>query len=149
VDVGEGAAALGMEVTVLGRLESGERFADGDCRQTLRIAHRGALLLEDAARLDGLDATGMAGMAGFHVSGLIWAVADPGLDDGLVEAVETAMSAHGPALCGASRLESALLVARVVDARPERARAALAAAWAALRPRLFGRAAVMPRIWNT
>ncbi len=152
VAVDETGAALGMDITVLGRQASGERFLHGELEQRLRIVRAGTLLLDERARIRGDAHAGYAqaaALAGRHVSGLLWAVGRAPFDDDLAERVEGAMGGEGADLFGASRVEPHLLLARVVDSVPQRARRALLAAWALLRPVLAGRAAHRPRIWAT
>ena len=149
LDVDEGGAAIGWEMLVLGRRASGERFENGVLRQITRITRAGRLLFEDCALVTGARVEDSAALAGRHVSGLLWAVSRLPIGDALAESVEAAMLATAAAHAGASRVAPNLLLARVVDGSPERARAALAAAWAALRPELVGRAALRPRIWAT
>ncbi len=149
VDVAGDASAIGWEITVLGRRASGERFGHGTLRQSTRITQAGRLLLDDSSLVRGESEQGVAALAGMHVSALLWAVSASPIDDSLAESVEAAMLAIEPAHAGASRTAPSLLLARVVDASPERARAALAAAWAVMRPELLGRAARRPRIWAT
>ncbi len=149
LDIDEESSAIGWEIVVLGRRASGERFARGALRQSTRITRAGRLLFDESSLVQGERAQGLAALAGLHVSGLLWAVSSAPIDDSLAESVEAAMLAIAPVHAGASRTAPDLLLARVVDDSPERARAALAAAWAVLRPELLGRAARRPRIWAT
>jgi urease accessory protein len=149
LDISGDASAIGWEIVVLGRRASGERFAHGTLRQSTRIRRAGRLLFDESSLVLGEREQGLAALAGHHVSGLLWAVSSAPIDDSLAESVEAAMQAIAPAHAGASRTAPDLLLARVVDDSPERARAALAAAWAVLRPGLLGRAARRPRIWAT
>ena len=145
----DGAAAIGCEVTVLGRRASGERFRHGALSQRLHIRHAGELLLDEHARLQGDALDDPATLAGRHVTGLLWAVGRESLADTLAEQAEAAMQRQGVDFHGASCIDGRLFLARVVDGSPERARRALLGAWAVLRPKLMGRDAQPPRIWAT
>lgn len=149
MELAAGAAAIGLDVSVFGRRDCGERFASGQMQQSLEIELEGRLLLEDHAQVTGGELEAISVLGPHHVSGLLWAVPSQPLPSELAERVEAAMTSAGAALCGASALEPRLLLARAVDSSPERVRAALTQAWRVLRPLLLGREAVLPRIWMT
>ena len=160
VDVAPDAAAIGMDILVLGRKASGEHRVRGDFRSHLSLRRGDRLLLGEITRL-GRAERGIAALAEAHVSGLLWAVSPAPMHTDLAEAVEAALDSalgaspatHGRgrngALAGVSVVDPHLLLARAVGGSPEQIRQALAAAWAVLRPILIGRAAVPPRIWMT
>ncbi len=160
VDLAPCAAAIGMDVLVLGRWASGEHKVTGDFRSHLTLRRGGRLLLSEVARV-GHAEQGLAALGHAHVSGLLWAVSPAPLHTDLAEAVEAALddalgaNSHSRgcgrdgAVAGASVVDPHLLLARAVGGSPEQIRRALAAAWAVLRPILIGRAAVPPRIWMT
>jgi urease accessory protein len=149
VSLDEGAAAIGWEVTVLGRRAFGERLRCGEFRQSLRISLRGEPLFEDHARICGEETGLPAALGERHVSGLLWAVSPRAFDADIAQPVEAAMTQAGATLAGASRVDARLLLARAVGSSPERVRAALAGAWEALRPVVLGRQPRSPRIWTT
>jgi urease accessory protein len=152
VDVDAAGTAIGMDITVLGRAASGERFLHGQLVQRLCIRRAGSVLMDEHARLRGeaFDTLARsAALAGRHVSGLLWAVGRAPFDDDVAQRVESAMRTTGVELYGASRVEPHLLIARVVDTVPQRAKRALLAAWSLMRPALCDRAAHWPRIWAT
>jgi urease accessory protein len=149
LDVAAGGCAIGSEVTVLGRRESGERLDSGLLRQRLALRREGVLLLDEHACVDAAGSRSGVALGGHHVSGLLWAVARAPVSDALAGNVEAAMDASGVALAGATRADPHLVLARAVDSSPQRVRAALHAAWRALRPALTGREAATPRIWMT
>jgi urease accessory protein len=160
VDVAPDAAAIGMDILVLGRKASGEHRVRGDFRSHLTLRRADRLLLSEVTRV-GRAEQGIAALGRAHVSGLLWAVAPAPMHTDLAEAVEAALDAslgaspdtHGRgrdgALAGVSVVDPHLLLVRAVGESPEQIRHALAAAWAVLRPILIGRAAVAPRIWMT
>jgi len=149
IELSERARSIGWEITVFGRHASGERFERGELRQTTRLLRGGLPLFEEASLARGGLGDDPASLAGMHVSGLLWACAPREIDPALAESAELAMLAKTGAFAGASRIDGHLLLARVVESSPERARAALGAAWQVLRPALLGRAGLMPRIWAT
>ena len=149
VELSEHACGIGWEITVFGRHASGERFSQGELRQATRVLRGGRPLFEEASLARGGLGDDPVSLAGMHVAGLLWACADREIDPSLAESAEAAMLAKTEGFAGASRVDGHLLLARVVESSPERARAALCAAWQVLRPALLGRAASLPRIWAT
>jgi urease accessory protein len=164
VDAAADATALGIDVLVLGRRASGERLARADFDSRLELVRAGRRLLAEHARVDA-RAFGAAALGEAHVSGLLWALSPQPMDAGLAERCEAAIDAmlgvddsHAAAsrgwgidatIAGASLVDPHLLLVRVVGHSPQTVRTALMAAWAVLRPPLFRRDAVLPRIWHT
>ncbi len=160
VDVAADAAAIGMDILVLGRKASGEHRVRGDFRSHLTLRRADRLLLGEISRI-GRAEHGMAALGQAHVSGLLWAVSPAPMHTDLAESVERALDAslgaspdtqgrgRDGALAGASVVDPHLLLVRAIGESPEQIRHALAAAWAVLRPILIGRAAIPPRIWMT
>ena len=160
VDVAANAAALGLDVLVLGRRASGEALTRGDFRSHLTLRRDGRLLLAEATRVGGAE-RGPAALGQGHVSGLLWAVSPQPMAPELAEAIEAALDeslgvdavardgGDGRAIGAASLVDPHLLLVRAVGSSPERIRAALMSAWVLLRPLLIGRAAQTPRIWMT
>jgi urease accessory protein len=149
IELSSGARGIGWEITVFGRHASGERFGAGELRQTTRVLRGGRPLFEEASLARGGMGGDPASLAGMHVAGLLWACAEGEIDPALAASAEAAMLAKTEGFAGASRVDSHLLLARVVESSPERARAALCAAWQVLRPALLRRTAHLPRIWAT
>lgn len=164
VEAAADATALGFDVLVLGRRASGERLQQVDFHSRLDLVHGGRRLLAEHARIDD-HAFGAAALGAAHVSGLLWALSAQPLDTGLAEDCEAAIDAmlgvrdaHAATvrgwgidatIGGASLVDPHLMLVRVIGHSPQTVRAALVAAWARLRPPLFGREAVLPRIWHT
>lgn len=145
----EGASMVGWDIVALGRHAAGERFARGRFAQAIRLSFGDAVAWIERTRIMGGDALleSPIGLAGRHVFGCLWA-AGPTFDDAALEALRDGL---GAAACAAppTRLAPNLLVARALGARTEDVRRALCAAWAALRPIMFQRPAVPPRLWAT
>jgi urease accessory protein len=138
---------IGWEVICLGRPASGETLRRGHCDFRLRVERDGEPVLSERLLVEGgdvfLDAA--AGLRGYPITGtLIATVAD---DSALIAARET-IPADAGMLCGVTRVDG-LLIARVLGADSERAKAWLVAVWEKLRPQLCGRTACHPRIWRT
>ncbi len=143
------ARFIGCEVLCLGRRAGGERFEHGELRLATRIERAGKpIWLERGGMPGGGDLlTSPAGLAGFSVSGT-QLVLGPNLDAGLLAACRQIVSAETDARVGVTLLPD-LLVARYLGHASEAARDWFAALWQVLRPAVIGRAAQMPRIWNT
>jgi urease accessory protein len=140
------AIYIGWEVLCLGRTGSGERFASGSCVLATQIWREGLPLWNERGHIDasGTLLRSPAGWSGHTVCGTLLAAGE--VDDACVAACRTESPAAGEA--AASRLPG-LLVARYLGDSSEAAKRYLAKLWAILRPSLFGREAVAPRIWST
>ena len=145
---------LGWEILCLGRRASGEQFASGNLGLHTRIERDGQPLWLERGQIRGGDALlhSPAGWAGATVCGSLLATLPPG-DEGshtrqpLLAACRAIRPTDG-AEHGVTALPG-LLVARYLGQHSEAARQWFAALWQELRPVLFGRAAVLPRIWTT
>jgi urease accessory protein len=170
VELVRGARFIGWELTSLGRPLSRDAYATGSLEQRTRISLDGApLLIERLAFTAGealLDAD--YGLAGRNVWGALYAY--PADTEGLAAARESLAATSdtsdtnarasasftnasgatfcAPARCGATLLDE-LLVVRYLGTRPESARTALEALWAAVRAAVVGRVPCAPRIWRT
>jgi urease accessory protein len=139
------ARMIGWDLVALGRRAAGERFAQGEFRQQIRLSVAGALQWVERTRIVGSDPLldSPIGLAGRHVFGCLWAVSD-WVDDEL-----DALRAQFAGVAPLTRLSPRLAVARVLAASTEEARAALESAWRALRPLVMRRDARSPRLWAT
>jgi urease accessory protein len=146
VDLAPGGRFIGWEIVCLGRTDSGERYA-GQLHLSLELWRDGAPLWVDRARYDGDELLAAPhGLRGHPVSGTLLASPAPGPE--VLAEIRAAMDAHGTVLAGASSVDEVLAL-RVLGPQAEAAQRALADAWALLRPALFGRPALAPRIWAT
>jgi urease accessory protein len=89
---------------------------------------------------------GALGMAGHTVCATLLAVGAP-LPAQVLAALRELAVPEG-ARFGATQMKSVLVVRLLCD-DSEAARRVMLAAWQLLRPALLGRAAAVPRIWNT
>lgn len=141
------ARYLGWEILCLGRTASGERFAHGGVQLATRIERDGRPLWLERGALAGDDPmlASPAGWTGATVCGTL-ALAAPH-DASLLAACREVAPADG-ARHGLTALPG-LLLARYLGDNSEAARHWFARLWEILRPTALGRAAVIPRIWNT
>jgi len=149
VELGAHAAMIGWDIVALGRRAAGERFVHGRYAQSIRLHLEDRLAWHERTRLLGSDRLldSPIGLGGLHVFGCLWAAgaALEGLD---VDELRAELGAAGDAV-PITRLAPRLLVARTLTDGTEAARAALVAVWRALRPRLLGLTAQLPRLWAT
>jgi len=147
VDLGAGAGLIGWDIVCLGRTGSGERFARGSFRSSIRVRRQGRLLWLERSRIDGggrlLDSP--AGLAGNPVFGALFA-SFPNLDGSLLHPLREEKPVAGD---GAVTLLPGILLARYLGGSTEAARRYFIALWRILRPALAGRDATEPRIWST
>jgi len=147
VDLAAGAGLIGWDIVCLGRSGSGERFARGSYRSSIRIRREGKLLWLERGRIDGggrlLDSA--AGLGGSSVFGTLFACSLK-----LSEELVTEMRKNEPETGrGAVTLLPGILLARYLGDSGEAARHYFIALWRILRPALTGREAIEPRIWQT
>ena len=147
VDLAAGAALIGWDIVCLGRTGSGERFARGTYRSSIRIRREGRLLWLERGRIDGggklLDSP--AGLSGQPVFGTLYCC--PGnLSRELLAEIRKVEPETGR---GAVTRLPGILLARYLGDSSEAARRYFTGLWRILRPALMGREAVEPRIWRT
>lgn len=140
------AHALGWELNCFGRPASGQRFDHGRFRQRLEVWRDGVPLLLEHARLTGGSSTMQApwGLGGHQAMATLIATPADGDDVGALREALDGLPGEAAVTC----LDD-LLVLRwrgpgALEGYQVRARA-----WQVLRPRLLGRPACPPRIWNT
>jgi urease accessory protein len=117
--------------------------------QTIRLRIGAELAWLERTRIAGDDPLlhSPVGLAGHHVFGCLWA-AGPSFDDATMERLRDALGAAGHR-APLTRLAPRLVVARALGANTQAVRSALTSVWAALRPLVFQRPAVLPRLWAT
>lgn len=149
VELDAGAAMIGWDIVALGRHAAGERFTRGLFSQSIRLRIDGELAWVERTRIAGGDALLQSpiGLAGNHVFGCLWA-AGPVFDDAALESLHAALG-DAAATAPLTRLTPRLLVARTLGDSTQAVRARLTRIWSALRPRVCGRTAAIPRIWAT
>jgi urease accessory protein len=144
------ARYLGSEILCFGRTASGETFARGTVRQTTSIRRAGRLIWHEQGELDGAGSAMHSpfGLAGHTVCATLIGCG-PALDAAQLQALRDETGACGAAgQTGVTQLKQAIVV-RHLGTSSETARAVMLCAWRHLRPILLGRAACVPRLWNT
>ena len=148
VELADTAKFLGWELMCLGRPAAAELFTHGVLRQRVEVWRNGAPLWIEGSRLCGGEPvlTAAWGLRGHSVTGTLACTSTvPQLVTHVREAWATL---SGNALVSATQLDS-VVVCRYLGDDAEQARACFRAAWAVLRPAVFGKDACPPRIWAT
>jgi urease accessory protein len=148
VDLAPGAGFIGWEIVCLGRPASGERFGSGLFIQGMEVYRQGRPLLLERNRFDGGGAVLEApwGLCGFPVTGTLVCAGGDGAD---LAALGDALGEDAADELTGATLIGELLLVRFLGHQAERARERFVRAWEVLRPRILGRPAQRPRIWNT
>jgi urease accessory protein len=134
------ARFLGWEILCLGRTGSGETFGKGELRLETKLYRDARLLWLERGRIEGGGAllASPAGLQGMPVCGTLVA-------SGTAFDLAACREVAGLAV---TQLPGVLL-ARYLGNSSEEAKRLFARLWRTLRPALFGREAVAPRIWST
>lgn len=149
IELGEKTRFIGWEMTCLGRPASGDNFNTGIAFQKFEIWKNNKPLLLDRVsyQSEGAFRTEMWAMGNDLVSASM--VAMPAGKELLNELREHIDSFNKNGLrIGASLIDD-ILVCRGLADDAETLREALFSMWTVIRPRLTGKAACLPRIWNT
>lgn len=149
VELVTGARFIGVETLCLGRRASGETFARGVLGLATDIRLDGQPLWHERGQIAGGTALlhSPVGLAGFSVCSTVL-VAGTALGPETLAACRQVVPREADARWGVSLLPN-LFVGRYLGHSAEAARAWFVALWQALRPVVIGRAAAVPRIWNT
>jgi len=142
VDLAPGAVYVGSEVLCFGRRAAGERFTHGRVAQRTRIRVGGRPVWWEQGAVTAETLASPLGLQGRSVCATLLAIGKP-----VPAALQNVVRHVDPDLA-VSQVKQ-VFVARFLGDDGERARAALAGAWQALRPHLLDRPATLPRIWNT
>ncbi len=147
IRVGEHGAMLGWDHLIFGRHASGESFAEGHFRQSLKIQIDEQLIWHDRLALVGDDAlfASPIGLRGHYTCATLWAIlpASQTFDEATVQSLREHSAQFAWTL-----LHPRLLVGRLL-AEPRELKFLLQEAWAQLRPVVLGLPAVAPRLWAT
>ena len=143
---GQGAM-IGWDHLIFGRQASGETFAEGSFKQTLRLAIEDRTVWLDRMVLEGNDPLFLSpiGLRGHFAFATVWAV----LPDTKTWSEETLQVVRQEATGVAwTVLHPRVVVGRILAPAIE-IKFLLQAAWASLRPLVVERRAVAPRLWAT
>jgi urease accessory protein len=146
----QGSAFIGWEISCYGCPSSGVSFERGRLEQRFQIFRGDEPLLIERTLVSG-DASVRSGpwaLRGNPVLAALYAVPrEPSEMDALVRLLRE--HTHSTNVTNAVTSLGELIVVRASGSHVEPVRELLVASWRALRPRLFGRDAVIPRIWAT
>ena len=145
------AQYIGGEILCFGRTASGESFDSGKISQRTSIRRAGKLLWFEQGSISGATAAMRSplGLADHTVCATLIAVGKA-LPVKVMNDLREASNllADGQATVGVTQMKS-VIVLRFLGHSSELARQWMTQAWQQIRPELLGRAAVIPRIWNT
>ncbi|MEN3277713.1 MAG: urease accessory protein [Massilia sp.] len=139
---------IGSDILCFGRTASGEVFTEGSVHQTSTIRREGKLVWHEQGEIDGAG-PGMHSPFGLDGNTVCATLIACGLTldaSQLQQLRQETDSASGRS--GVTQLPQ-IVVVRHLGRSGEAARSVLLAAWRRLRPALLGRAAAVPRLWNT
>ncbi len=147
VELQENSRFIGWEINCLGRPASGEAFIRGRVRQRFELWH-GDTPLWLERNLFAADSAALQaawGLQGRDVCATLVCTAN---DQDLADEIRAAVSIDDAALFAVTQLDK-VLVCRYLGDHNQAARRCLTTAWSILRPRILGKPASAPRIWNT
>lgn len=148
VELAAGARYVGWDIVCLGRLASGERFAQGRLELRTGIWRGGRpLWIEQGGFEAGGAFTETAPGLGGHTVFATLVLAGAPIPRDLITACR-AVAVPANVRLAVTALPEVLLI-RALGHATEPVRRALDSCWRAARPEFLGRAAVPPRIWNT
>jgi urease accessory protein len=147
IRIADKGAMIGWDHLIFGRQASGETFAEGSFKQTLRLEVSGELVWLDRMMLMGADPLFMSpiGLRGHFAFATCWAVM-PGHKEWGEASIQTLrQEAKGVAW---TVLHPRVVVGRILAPAMD-IKFLLQAAWTSLRPIVLERKAVAPRLWAT
>lgn len=150
IELEAGACYMGWEIVCFGRTASGEKFSQGGLRQRTEVYSEGKQIWGEYAMVEGGDAflSSRSGLANRTVSGT-FLLAGYVMSDALLNDLRAIVPAHDPAgIAGITRV-GGMVAIRYLGNSSELAKKYFVALWSVLRPAVTGRAACVPRIWNT
>lgn len=151
VSLAGNASYIGCEILCFGRTASGESFGSGCIEQRTEIRRDGKLIWFEQGMLSG-DSSSMKSplaLAGRTVCATLISAGKTVLPSVITALREVAGGIVGANdMFGVTQMKSVLVV-RYLGNSSETARHLMTRVWQRLRPEVVGRAAVIPRIWNT
>lgn len=145
------ARAIAWDIWMLGRPASGETFQGGHYDGRLNVWLDGQLLWHERTAVPGAGESPMLdapwGMGGARAMGTLVAYRPEGFDEATVTDVRGQLAAYQIA-AGVSAVDG-LLVVRVTAHEAHEIQSPLRDLWAWLRPWVYDKSAVAPRIWAT
>lgn len=151
LDLAADARVVAWEVWMLGRPAAGETFERGCYEARLRVQVDGRLYWHERTEVPGLSdsrfQTAAWGLAGARAVGTLIAYQPEGFDEDQLAGVRQQLADSG-IVHGVTRVEN-LLIVRTMGAEPRFLQAPMRQVWQWLRPQVFDKPAVAPRIWAT
>jgi urease accessory protein len=153
VSLEKDATYIGGEILCFGRTASGETFSSGRIEQSTSIRREGRLVWFEQGALSGTGSSmhSPIALAGMTVCATLIAVGKtlaPSVIGSVREQGAAMTDAGAGEMFGATQMKSVFVV-RYLGNSSETAKQLMTRAWQTLRPEVTGRAAVVPRIWNT
>lgn len=147
IRVSANGATIGWDHLIFGRQASGETFAEGNFKQTLRLDVDGDCVWLDRMVLQGSDPLFVSpiGLRGHFAFATIWAVLPGDKEWGEASLQTLRLEAKGVAW---TVLHQRVVVGRILAPAMD-IKLILQAAWMSLRPIVLERPAVAPRLWAT
>ncbi|WP_423823094.1 urease accessory protein UreD [Salinisphaera sp. SPP-AMP-43] len=151
VDLAADARLIAWEVWMLGRPAAGEAFDHGVYDGRLRVCIDGRLCWHERTYVPGRQDSRFQdapwGLAGARAVGTLIAYHPQGFDEDQVAGVRQQLADSG-IVHGVTRVEN-LMIVRTMGAEPRFLLAPMRLVWQWLRPRIFDKPAIAPRIWAT
>lgn len=150
IELEAGACYMGWEIVCFGRTASGEKFGNGSLRQKTEVYCQGKRIWGEYAAINAGDdlLSAQAGLANRTVAGTFIVAGVVLSDEALSRARAIEITGDAAGICGITRIGN-LLAIRFLGNSSEMAKQYFIEVWSVLRPFACGRAASIPRIWNT
>jgi urease accessory protein len=151
LQIDPGATAIGWEIGLLGRKESGEQWADGSLRFATSIERLdGRPLWVERLRLDASSSLRQAGQGlyGFNAFGTLWAIGS-GCTAAVAEELASDLPFETELRAGVTALQEGILLVRGLAHDVERLRQMMTECWVRLRPLVHGLPSQRLRLWAT
>ena len=146
-----GATAIGWEIGLLGRQESGEQWAEGSLRFATSIERPDGLpLWVERLRLEASASLRKAaqGLYGFNAFGTLWAIGS-GCTGAVAEELASDLPFERDLRAGVTALPEGILLVRGLARDVDRLRQLMMDCWVRLRPLVHGLPSQRLRLWAT
>jgi urease accessory protein len=151
LQIDPGATAIGWEIGLLGRQESGEQWAEGSLRFATSIERPDGLpLWVERLRLEASASLRKAaqGLYGFNAFGTLWAIGS-GCTGAVAEELASDLPFERDLRAGVTALPEGILLVRGLAQDVERLRQMMMDCWVRLRPLVHGLPSQRLRLWAT
>ena len=151
LQIDPGATAIGWEIGLLGRQESGEQWAEGSLRFATSIERPDGLpIWVERLRLEASASLRKAaqGLYGFNAFGTLWAIGS-GCTGAVAEELASDLPFERDLRAGVTALPEGILLVRGLAQDVERLRQMMMDCWVRLRPLVHGLPSQRLRLWAT